>query len=229
MDQDESSCPIRAYFLGVLLSYGVCVIVAGKAFATRLPEVVELGLIAGLCPMIILGPAHFLFQRYTYPIISEFFYPVTMRRWGVLLINLPALLVGLFLLLSMGRAPSAASRVAVFKELTGQVPPASVEVLGYNIQKGMGEGSCAIPIRISELDLGNLITNMGLSEIGNESSKMTSKEFRSLAAKAGVPVFQFESPITIYGMSVKKGVTTSDKRLIVGTNSNEVLLLDSFY
>lgn len=229
MSTDGSRCPSSAYFLGVLLTYGVCILVSGRFFAARPSEVVELGLFAGLCPMIFLGPVHFFFQRFTYPIISEFICPATMKRWGVLLINLPALLLGVALLFSMGRAPNAASKAAVYKELTGQAPPASADVLGFYIQKGMGEGSCVISIRIFEPDLGNLITNMGLAEIGIITNEVTSAEFHSLAERAGAPTFLFEPPITVYGVSLKKGITTSEKRLIVGSNRSEVLLQDSFH
>jgi hypothetical protein len=229
MDHEKSPPPVPAYLLGVLLAYGICVLISGRLFATRLLEIVSLGLVSGLCPMVIVGPAHFLVQRLTYPIVSQFMTPVKMRRWGVLLMNLPALFVMGSLLLSMGRTPSAASRVARFKELTGQAPPPSVEVLGYNIQKGMGEGSCIIPIRISEADLANLITYMGLSEIRSETNELILKRFRNSAANAGAPTFQFEPPVTIYGAGAKKGITTNDKRLIVGRDQSEVLLQHFFH
>jgi len=149
--------------------------------------------------------------------------------WAYLWLNLPASLWLLLILVSAVLPPGNDAKLRVFKAVAKQNPPASIQMVGFERERGMNEGHCSMVFRISESDFYQLIASLNLTVEKSDLDDHALSEYRRIAAKSGGSIFKFEAPGKLYSIKTDNGTLHSSTSIIVGTNCQEVLLINSFF
>lgn len=229
MNQDKPSPGVVAYLFGVLLAFAACTLVIGRTFSTHMTVIVSAGMMLGLCPFVAIGPIHFLFQKGVVALVRKFDCPSFVTRRIGLLINLPAAVLVLTLVASAALPPTRAAKQRMFELITKERKPGSVEIIGYEFNRGLNEGSSSFAFTISDAELDQLISNLALTNATTDIDPKAIGLYRLKLAELGAADFSLESPITAYEGVMQKGVTEYRQVVVVGKNRQEALLLHSFH
>lgn len=217
------------YILGALLVYAMCVLGAGRILSSNLRDAISLGLVGGLCPFIPVAAVHFFIQKGLQQVLMKYAPSNSKGGRAYLWLNLPALLWLLLILAPAILPPGNEAKMRVFKAVTKQDPPASIQMVGFERERGMNDGHCSLVFRISESDFYQLITSLNLTVEKSDLDDQALNKYRKIAAKSGASTFRFEAPGKLYSIKADNGTLHSSTSIIVGTNCQEVLLINTFF
>jgi len=231
--QTEQRRILGPYFVGALLIYGICVLGAGILFSSKLGVAIHLGLVGGICPFIPLASIHFVIQKELHRITIRWIPSKSRGAWAYLWMNLPALLWFLAILISAALPPGQEAKLRMFKAVTEQNPPASLQMVGFDRQRGLNDGHYNLVFQISETDFSRLVASLNLTLEQSNLDSLALSPYRQMAEIAGGTNFKFEAPGKLYSLTSTKASANetmhSKTSIIVGTNCQEVLLINSFF
>ena len=216
------------YIVGLLLTYGICVLLGGKSLSTEFGTAIQLGLIMGILFFIILGPIHFFLQLTGHFIITRV-KPSINRRAETIILNVPAFSFFIILLISAATPMSATAMRVVFREHLNNSMPASVIVKGYQMQRGMNDGTYIFLFSISKSDLDQLMKSQGYALQDSHLDEAKMNHYQQTVQKLTSQPFSLTPPLTIYFSETNTGSSKFQKSIIVSSNQEDALFVENFF
>lgn len=209
------------YLVGAVLAYGICVLLGGRTFSTEFTTAVELGLVMGIFFFVVVGPIHFLLQLIGHFIITRLKRPIS-RRIETIVLNFPAFAVFITLIVGVAIPMSSAEMRAVFKEHLNNSIPETVVVKGYRMERGMDHGTYIFLFSINKNDLDQLLKSQGYVLQASEEARI--RIYKEMAQP-----FSLNAPITVYLSETNTDTSKFQKNIIVSSNQEDALFIESFH
>ena len=209
------------YLVGAALAYGICVLLGGKTLSTEFTTAVELGLIMGIFFFVVVGPIHFLLQLIGHFIVTRLKRPIS-RRMETIVLNFPAFAVFFILLVGTAIPMSSVEMRAAFREHLNNSIPESVIVKGYRMERGMNDGTYTFLFSINKTDLDQLLKSQGYVLQASEEARIS--YYQEMAQP-----FSLTAPITVYLSETNTGTSKFQKNIIVSSNQEDALFIESFH
>ena len=216
------------YLIGAVLAYGICVLQGGRTLSTEFGIAIQAGLIVGIFLFVVLGPIHFLLQLVGHFIIARLKRPISGRMETTVL-NFPALVVFIIVLVSAATPMSPATMRTIFQEHLNNSMPTSVIVKGYRMLRGMNDGSYFFLFSINKSDLDQLLKGQGYVLQDSPLDDAMISHYQQTAQKLTSQPFSLTAPVAVYLSETNIGLSKFQKKIIFSPNQEDVLFIESFF